>query len=244
MSKASEWFDPSDRSLRDDPYPAFERLRKEAPVFFHDRLKLWFFSRHEDIATLLTDKRLGRSMDPVLRTPEREKRETEDPWNAFPDFKRYVQSSFIEKEGPEHARPRKLVHKVFTPRRVADLRERVQKITNALLDAAIEKIEFDYRGHALECGQEVAFLYGSANRDEAQFEQADTFDIIRAQNPHLAFGKGAHFCIGAPLARMELQVTFSTLLRRAPRLTLLTEHPQYRDSFVFRGLEELRVRIV
>ena len=67
-------------------------------------------------------------------------------------------------------------------------------------------------------------------------------DVGRTPNRHLAFGGGPHFCLGAALARMEGQIAFETMLRRLPGLELATEHPTYRDHYVIRGLDELKVR--
>ncbi len=86
----------------------------------------------------------------------------------------------------------------------------------------------------LEPGQKVAALLGAANRDPAVFEAPDTFDAARRPNPHLAFGAGLHFCIGAPLARMELVESLGLLLRRMPGLRLAGE-PVSRGTFVLRG---------
>ncbi|MCH8930355.1 MAG: cytochrome P450, partial [Proteobacteria bacterium] len=86
-------------------------------------------------------------------------------------------------------------------------------------------------------------LYGPANRDPAAFEHADTFDIARDPNQHLAFGLGPHFCLGSPLARLELEILFSKLLQRFPDIQLLDEQPRYRTGLVFRGLRQLRVRL-
>ncbi len=70
----------------------------------------------------------------------------------------------------------------------------------------------------LEPGQKVAALLGAANRDPAVFEEPDTFRPDRDPNPHLAFGAGLHFCVGAPLARMELSESLALLLHRMPAL--------------------------
>ncbi len=75
-------------------------------------------------------------------------------------------------------------------------------------------------------GSEVALLFGSAHRDPARFPDPDRLDLGRADNPHLAFGAGIHYCLGAPLARMELTASFGELLRRAPALRLARE-PQW-----------------
>jgi len=83
-------------------------------------------------------------------------------------------------------------------------------------------------------GQKVACLMGSANRDELVFADADTLDVGREPNPHVGFGMGVHFCLGAPLARLELRTAVTALLDHAPRLELAAE-PVQRPTFVLRG---------
>ena len=92
-------------------------------------------------------------------------------------------------------------------------------------------------------GALVLAVLGSANRDESQFVNPNTLDIARQPNNHLAFGQGAHFCLGAALARLEGQIALTTLFRRFPNLSL-TQPPEplrWRKSLFFRGLEELPV---
>jgi unspecific monooxygenase len=86
----------------------------------------------------------------------------------------------------------------------------------------------------VEPGQKIAALLGAANRDPAVFDDPDGFRPDRDPNPHLAFGAGLHFCLGAPLARMELVESLSLLLRRLPGLRL-AEEPVSRGTFVLRG---------
>jgi cytochrome P450 len=100
--------------------------------------------------------------------------------------------------------------------------------------------DLDYAGVHLRQGEQVALLFGSANRDPAQFEQPDLFDLTRQDNAHIAFSLGIHYCLGAPLARLELQIALGVLLRRLPHLALAAE-PRYRDSYVIRGLDALLV---
>ncbi|MFI6470820.1 cytochrome P450 [Streptomyces sp. NPDC050516] len=102
----------------------------------------------------------------------------------------------------------------------------------------LEDIEF--AGQKLPRGSEVALLFGSANRDPARFADPDTLDLARADNPHVSFGAGIHYCLGAPLARLELRASFGQLLTKAPRLRLAAE-PEWGPGFVIRGLKELHV---
>jgi cytochrome P450 len=95
-------------------------------------------------------------------------------------------------------------------------------------------------GVTVERGQKIAALLGSANRDPAVFAEADTLDVGRTENPHISFGAGVHFCIGAPLARVELQASFGALLRRTSTLELGAP-ARRRPEFVIRGLRELPV---
>jgi len=102
--------------------------------------------------------------------------------------------------------------------------------------------ESEVCGVRLPRGAELGLLFASGNRDPEAFADPDRLDLAREPNHHLAFGAGIHFCLGAPLARAELQVAFETLLRRAPSLTLV-EEPEWKPTFVLRGLVRLLVRI-
>ena len=89
-------------------------------------------------------------------------------------------------------------------------------------------------GVPVAAGEKIASLLGSANRDPAVFPDADALDVAREPNPHIAFGSGIHFCLGAPLARLELQASLPLLLERFPGLGLAAE-PELRPTFVLRG---------
>jgi cytochrome P450 len=90
-------------------------------------------------------------------------------------------------------------------------------------------------------GAELGLLFGSANRDPAVFAEPDELRLDRDPNPHLSFGAGIHFCLGAPLARIELEVSFASLLRRLPRLELVAK-PRWKPAYIIRGLQALHVR--
>ena len=97
-------------------------------------------------------------------------------------------------------------------------------------------------GQKISKGDMVMPFIGAADRDPAQFPEPDRLDLGRADNRHIAFGWGIHFCLGAPLARVEGQIAIDTLVRRLPRLELATESPEYRQSLTLRGLKALPVR--
>ncbi len=104
----------------------------------------------------------------------------------------------------------------------------------------LDDIEID--GTVIRRGSEVALLFGSANRDPAVFDRPEDLDLSRAGNPHVSFGAGIHYCLGAPLARLELAASFGELLRRAPTMRLAAE-PEWKPGYVIRGLRELRVEL-
>lgn len=103
---------------------------------------------------------------------------------------------------------------------------------------ALEDLE--YAGIRLKKGESVGLMLGAANRDPARFPEPDRFIPDRDPNPQVSFGAGIHFCIGAPLARLEMAIAMPLLFRRLPKLAL-AEHPTYRNAYHFHGLESLKV---
>jgi cytochrome P450 len=104
---------------------------------------------------------------------------------------------------------------------------------------ALEDVEL--RGVQVPRGAEFGLIFGSANRDPVVFDRPEALDVARHPNPHLTFGAGIHFCLGAPLARLELQTSFGSLMRRLPGIELV-EEPRWKPNYIIRGLEALRVR--
>jgi cytochrome P450 len=408
MSTALEVdFRPYDPGFVADPYPTYARLRDESPIFSSAQTGMTMLARHEDVRSLALDARLGRTMDHAITPQELERRRRDAGWGRLPNYDRYVRVNLLETEGADHARVRRLVSAAFGPRRIRDLRARIQARVDELLDrhlaerrmdfvadlaallpvqviaellgwpdgeihrlrpwsaqivrlyekdhsgedearaenatsefaamlnelaarrraepradllsalvaaseqgdrlsgdelvstcmlllnagheatanaagnglwallkhpdelarlradpslipVAIEEMlrydaplqlfhryvleDMEYHGVGLGKGDMVGLLYGSANRDPRAFDRADEFDVGRAPNRHLAFGAGTHLCLGAPLARLELEVLFGTLLQRLPMLRLEGGPPRYRPGLVFRGLASLDVR--
>jgi cytochrome P450 len=100
--------------------------------------------------------------------------------------------------------------------------------------------DIEFGGRRFKLGDTIGLMLAAANRDPQRFADADRFDPMRGDGANVSFGAGIHFCIGAPLARIELQVALRVLFERLPRLRLAAE-PQYSDSYHFHGLERLDV---
>lgn len=386
--------DPRDPAFYQDPYPAYQRLRDEAPVAFWEQFSRWTFSSHRDVSAILRDRRFGRSLEgvegveaqcPVLHTDRHSLLEMEPP--SHTRLRRLVQGAFIARN-IEALRPRieQLCHELIdrmqehervdllpsyatpipvivicellgVPSSMADdlldwshamvavyqmardpqqieealaaerefmafLREYIGRrrreprddllsrlieaeeegeklnedelistcilLLNAGHEATVnvigngtlallrhrdqlerwrhdpsltagaveELLRFDTPLHLfnryaladvsvggldLERGTEISLLLGAANRDPEVFDRPDELDLTRPKNPHVSFGAGLHYCLGAPLARLELQIALPILLERLPHIEL-DEEPVFKDSYHFRGLESLWLR--
>lgn len=126
--------DPYDYDFHEDPYPYYQRLRDQAPVYRNEELNFWALSRHEDVlhgfrnSTALSNQ-YGVALDPISRTPDAHK-----------------VMSFLAMDDPEHLRLRTLVSKGFTPRRIRELEPRVAELAQQHLDTALESTTFDFVG--------------------------------------------------------------------------------------------------
>jgi hypothetical protein len=107
---------------------------------------------------------------------------------------------------------------------------------SALADAEIQ-------GKHIRKGDLVNTIIASANRDPERFTNPNSFDITRNEGRHLGFGMGIHFCIGAPLVRLEAEIVFETILRRFPHITLASDSLQWQEHPIFRGLKSLPVHL-
>jgi cytochrome P450 len=102
--------------------------------------------------------------------------------------------------------------------------------------------DVELHGVRVPKGAELGLLFGSANRDPAVFPEPDRLDLGREPNPHLTFGAGVHYCLGASLGRLELALSFGTLLDRLPQMTPAAE-PRWKPTYILRGLEALHVTV-
>ncbi len=395
-------FNPIDPQTHADPYSVYRRLREEDPVHWSELMDAWVLTRYDDIAALLRDRRLGRSLLHVL---SRDELGWPPPNPLTRDFDHFQASHMLDNEPPKHTRLKALMLKAFTSARVEGLRSTIERIVDGLIDrvqdtgrmdllkdfaepipvtviaellgvpeadrhllrpwsakivklyelgyteeqtreanqavvefsayvhdlaaerrlvprddlvsalvrveeqgevlseeelvancilllnagheasvngttlgmlslhhhpeqmalvreaarrddqeffkVAVEELlrydtplpmferwvlqDGEYAGVPLRRGVEVGLLYASGNRDPRRFADPDRLDLTRRDNPHLTFGLGIHYCIGAPLARVELQTSFRALLRRLPSIHIAREPVEYSGGFIIRG---------
>ncbi|MEO6609079.1 MAG: cytochrome P450 [Aestuariivirga sp.] len=387
--------DPRDTQFYENPYPTYNRLQVECPVFKWQQYGHWCFARYDDVNALLRDRRFGRQ---ILHVASREELGWAEPAPHLKPFIEHEKHSLLELEPPVHTRLRGLINRAFLSRQVERLRPLIASYANDLIDrfesksevellenyatpipvfvicellgaptdmarqflswshdhvamymakrdraiedravkavtefsdytrkliaerrknlgsdllseliraesegqkltenelittavlvlnagheatvhslgngikALLERgitgpmtpelvdeiLRFDaplhmftrysledleFNGLKLKKGEVVGLMLGAANHDPAKFDNPGQFIPTRDPNPHVSFGAGIHFCIGAPLARLEMLVALETLFKRLPKLKLAVT-PRYKDVYHFHGLEELRV---
>jgi cytochrome P450 len=395
--------DISSPAFKANRYPFYAQLRQEAPVHritLGDKRTAWLVTRYDDVVTVLKDDRFVKDKRSVMSRDQMAK----EPW--IPSMLKPLERNMLDTDAPEHPRLRGLVHRAFSPRLVENMRERIQRLTDELLDtiqprgqmdlihdyalpipttiiaemlgipiadrhkfqswsntivsvvpsklgilkaipalvlflryirklvrtrradprddlvsalveareagdrlsedellamvsllliaghettvnligngmlalmehpdqmnrlrdepalikSAVEELlrydgpletaterfaceDVSMAGAAIPRGEMVFAVLASANRDERQFDHADTLDLSREPNRHVAFGQGMHFCLGAPLARLEGQIAINSLLRRIPdlRLAVPPQNLRRRPGLVLHGLKSLPV---
>jgi cytochrome P450 PksS len=143
--------------------------------------------------------------------------------------------------------PGELARLVADPGLAAGAVEEVLRLTNPVEHGVVRLAREDVElgGVVIPAGSRVIALLSSANHDETQFPEPERLDITREPNRHLAFGFGIHFCLGAPLARLEGTAAFAALARRFPAIALAVPRDQlrWRPANGFRGLRDLPVRL-
>lgn len=133
-------FNPHDPGFLQNPYPVYQRLQAQTPRFFHEETGFWYFTRHEDVSTLLRDRRLGRSITHIMSADELNLPPAPPEYEPFIKLGRH---SMFDQEPPDHTRLRSLVHKAFTPARIREMRHSIQAITDELLDRVQANGEMD-----------------------------------------------------------------------------------------------------
>ena len=140
------------------------------------------------------------------------------------------------------------------PEQAAELRDHPEFIRTAVEEllryespvqytGRIASQDLEFCGVEARRGQEIIFMLGAANRDARQFKDPDRLDLKRVNNPHLAFGAGAHFCIGNQLARLEGQVAILKILQEFPQMRQVSGQAEWLPNFTFRGLKTLLVEV-
>jgi cytochrome P450 len=139
-----------------------------------------------------------------------------------------------------HARAEFLDHAEFTGTAVEEFL-RYDGPTPSMM--RIATVDHEIGGHPIRAGERVWAFIGAANRDPAEFSDPDLLDIARAPNRHVTFGFGPHFCLGAPLARMEAQIALPALHRRYPQMSLAEAPGDWNDGLTLRGPRRVMVRL-
>ncbi len=226
-------FDPA-TYVRGVPFDALARLRRDSPVAWVPEVPVlgwpegpgfWLVLRHADVESVLKRPQLFSSAAGATQI--------RDP--ATPQALGYVRRMMLNMDPPEHSRLRRLLSRSFT---AAD--EMLRWWTPVMTFRRTATQDCDLGGQRIRAGDKVVVSFTSANRDEAVFADPDRFDLRRHPNPHLVFGHGPHFCLGAHLARIQLRALFGEVLARTSSLTYAGP-PSYLRSNFQRGVKQLPV---
>jgi len=228
------------------PHPLFELHRRQAPVWWHEPTPhtpggegFWSVATHAETFAVLRD--------PDTYSSEKGGRR---PYGGTLLQDLEVAGIVLNMmDDPRHARIRRLVSTGLTPRMVSSLEAELRRRTQVLLDGIEDGNEVDFLvevaaepGHAISPGDKVLVWEGSANRDERVFDRSMDFDIRRDPNPHLSFGHGLHYCLGANLAKLEMRVVFEELLPRFAAYEL-AQPVEWTRSNRHTGIRHLAVRL-
>ncbi|MPZ35343.1 MAG: cytochrome P450 [Rhodospirillales bacterium] len=198
-----------------DPHAVYCRLRTEEPVHWNPSLRGWVVTRYADVSKALKDPRLSvAKLQPFLDHAPETHRKVERVSAVLANW-------MVFNDPPRHERLRKALAKYFMPQEVARLRPLILQRVEELIDG--------FRGR-----DRVDFI-----ESFAVFPEPGLFKVDRTNNRHVAFGLGIHFCLGAPLARLEAQIAFDRLLSRLSGIRLETHQPVWHDELVTRSMERL-----
>ncbi len=223
-------FEPYSNEFARDPYSVYARMREECPIRYHENWDTWLFSRYEDIATLVMDERLGRTMDHVMSPEQVASYRDRHQWQAAPFHSRYVKVSVIDSEGELHSRLRKAVFRLFTPVRVNQLRGFIQDLINRQIDVVESEGEFDFIEDVVAPvpGFVIGEMLGVPEADRPQL-RAWSEDIVQYFEPERT---EAHRNLAEQAtAEFAAYLTELTAMRReAPGSDLVSEMITWQDG--------------
>ncbi|MGH7287369.1 MAG: cytochrome P450 [Myxococcota bacterium] len=212
-----------------------EKASRELFAYFGELAALRHREPGEDLVSVLTAARLGEAPLPPL------------------ELLSYFQLLVVAgNETTRNAASGGLLALIEHPAEFSKLRGRPELVPSAVEEVVrwttpviqfcrTPSADFELRGQKIRAGESLCLFYASANRDEEAFERPDVFRIDRRPNPHLGFGIGEHFCLGASLARLELRVIFAEIAARFAHVELATAPERMRSSFIG-GVKRMRIR--
>src|SRR5919109_1185787 len=251
------------------PYEQWAWMREHAPVYWDGENEVWGITRYHDILAIEKDPGAGAA-SPQSQLGITADRRSKPPGDDLVsvlcyaeidgerlDDESIIQESLLILIGGDETTRHVITGGMIALLEHPDQRQFLAEHPEAI-ETGVEELlrwvtpiknmsrtlarDVELRGQQLREGDQLVLLYPSANRDAEVFDDPDRFDVTRSPNPHLAFGFGPHFCLGASLARVELRVMFDELLRRLPDLRLAdgAEVP-YRASNFITGPEAMPV---
>lgn len=137
-------FTPFTQDFAQDPYSVYALMREDYPIYFHEDWQMHLLSRYEDIATLVNDSRLLRTLDHLYSEEELNVRRKAENWEQTPCLSRYVRINILDSEGEYHDRLRRLVYKIFTPTMVSGLRSEIEQIVLKRIAELQDSVEIDF----------------------------------------------------------------------------------------------------
>lgn len=247
----SEHFNPILPEQLRDPYPLYARARREEPVFYSRQLDVWIITRYADILAILRDTDRFSSFNSLYAqaAPIPEVREV---------LREEAVCNAIDLLAAGHETTTNLIgNGVDLLLRYPEVARTLREDSGLIAPAIDEMLRYEspvhgfYRGVTADVevagtripkGARLFLLYASGNRDEAEFEGGERFDIRREDaGKHLAFGKGVHFCVGSLLGRTEARVAIEQLLERLPGLRRGEGEARRREFFLVRGFESFPI---
>lgn len=230
MSAAAPVCDPTDDAIRRDPFPLFARLQDEDPVHWSPALRTWVVTRYDDVREVA----IAGELSPNRLAPFYASLKDEARRSMLAEVMRYLSVWLVFRDPPEHTRLRRILNGVVNPRLVAGMRPQVRRVVD---EGRLTEDEL--------VGTCILMLFGGHETTTSLLTNAVNalLDLGRSPNRHLTFGSGIHFCLGAPLARLEAQACLAALLERHPLISRGAGGTEWLDAMVMRGMTRLPLRL-